>query len=346
MTRRLPNCLGVLLPIAASCLAISFLHGQNETETSFIVGDKIQSDRHLNVRTSPAGEKLGFQVDGRFGKIVDGPKLAAINSTTYTWWNVVWEIGVDGWCATIGIEPVAIDLDHGNTQVAAMLRDRPEMASFVDGQGNRKAITKDDPIWKWVAQRFGTRVNNHKIYWDNSDVKKPDHYEADHTIPWKNQPAQIRLRSKIRKSANEQWENQSLGKMWSSVVFELMNVTNAGGFLRLWDQAKQGRLSRTDYVEGNQVLEYHACIALKDFYHSRFEPWAELSGYIPNDDSRGDGFYLWIPGSYEAWISSYTDGSYNYFYTYFDDTIVPYLKKKGRFDPERHSPAKPIQAGR
>ncbi len=310
-------------------------------ETTFTIGETIQSDRHLNIRSVPAGERLGVQVNGRFGQILEGPKRAAIENTTYTWWKVDWEIGVDGWCATIGIAPVEIDLKHGNAQVAAMLNDRPGMASFKDADGATRTITPDDPIWQWVAKRFGMLVNGHRIYWDKSDVRKPDHYEADHTIPWNNQAAQIRLRNKVRKAPGEPWQTQSLGKMWSSVIFELMNVTNAGGFLRLWDQAKQGKLARNDYVVGNQQLEYYACVALKNFYHSHFEPWAEANGYETDSESRGDGFYLWLPDSYEAWISSYSDGSYNYFYTYFDNTIVPYLKKKGRFDPLKHSPAKP-----
>ncbi|NNE92644.1 MAG: hypothetical protein HKN23_13440, partial [Verrucomicrobiales bacterium] len=132
-------------------------------------------------------------------------------------------------------------------------------------------------------------------------------------------------------------QNQTLGKMWSSAVYELMNLTNAGGFLRHCDDAKQGKLTRTEYAEGNQRLEYNACVALKNFYHSTFKPWAETNGYEPARGELGEGFYLWIPESYEAWIASYTDGSYDYFYDYFDKTIVPYLEKKGRYNPVKHA---------
>ncbi|NNE90802.1 MAG: hypothetical protein HKN23_04075, partial [Verrucomicrobiales bacterium] len=152
--------------VPAFLAIISWIGMGAPLRAQFQIGDTIQSDRHLNVRGNPAGEKLGLQVDGRLGEVIGGPKRAAIEGTTYTWWEVDWEIGVDGWCATVGLDQVSIDLDHGNAQVKAMLKDRPGMAKFVTSDGVTRHITGKDPIWQWVAKRYGMQVNGHKIFWD------------------------------------------------------------------------------------------------------------------------------------------------------------------------------------
>jgi hypothetical protein len=47
-----------------------------------------------------------------------------------------------------------------------------------------------------------------------------------------------------------------------------------------------------------------------------------------------------VPDTYEAWIKRYPGGGYDYFFNYFDESIAPYLKSIGRYEPAKHDPPK------
>jgi len=55
----------------------------------------------INVRATPGGALLGTQPVGALGRIVGGPRLAAISgsgsTTQYTYWQIDFDSGVDGW---------------------------------------------------------------------------------------------------------------------------------------------------------------------------------------------------------------------------------------------------------
>lgn len=71
------------------------------------ISDRVQADGTVNVRTSAAGAISGTQSGGRLGTITAGPVNATLNGTSYTWWSVNWDSGVDGWVADIGLIRVA-----------------------------------------------------------------------------------------------------------------------------------------------------------------------------------------------------------------------------------------------
>jgi hypothetical protein len=59
------------------------------------IGDRIQTLNATNVRASGSlsGTLLGTQATGALGTIISGPVLA----DGYTWWNIDYDSGVDGW---------------------------------------------------------------------------------------------------------------------------------------------------------------------------------------------------------------------------------------------------------
>jgi hypothetical protein len=61
----------------------------------------ITNTSSVNVRASAAGSILGQQPDGIIGTTIGGPVSAPLNGTSYTWFNVNFDSGVDGWAASI-----------------------------------------------------------------------------------------------------------------------------------------------------------------------------------------------------------------------------------------------------
>ena len=73
------------------------------------VNDRVQVvNGSSNVRSTAAGSVLGTQAAGSLGTVVTGPTVASLSGTSYTWWNVNFDSGVDGWVADIGLATVAL----------------------------------------------------------------------------------------------------------------------------------------------------------------------------------------------------------------------------------------------
>ena len=69
------------------------------TSTKFSINDRIQvftgDGSNLNVRQTANGTLLGQQPDGALGTVIGGPTSAG----SFTWWNINFDSGVDGWAA-------------------------------------------------------------------------------------------------------------------------------------------------------------------------------------------------------------------------------------------------------
>ena len=70
-------------------------------------GDRVEANGTVNVRQTPAGTLLGQQTSGSLGVVIGGPTLATLNGTQYTWWDINFDTGADGWVADIGLTAVA-----------------------------------------------------------------------------------------------------------------------------------------------------------------------------------------------------------------------------------------------
>ena len=70
---------------------------------AFVIGDRVQANGTVNVRQTPAGTILGTQNLGSQGSVGGGPTVASLNGTSYTWYSINFDAGVDGWVADIGL---------------------------------------------------------------------------------------------------------------------------------------------------------------------------------------------------------------------------------------------------
>ncbi len=63
--------------------------------SALVIGARVQITANLNVRSNASitASKLGFQATGALGTITGGP----ITANGYTWWNINYDTGVDGW---------------------------------------------------------------------------------------------------------------------------------------------------------------------------------------------------------------------------------------------------------
>lgn len=77
---------------------VAFFAVASIANAQFVVGDRVQATAHVNVRSTPGGVYLGSAMMGDYGTIVGGPVIAPVGtSSPFTWWNVNYDIGVDGW---------------------------------------------------------------------------------------------------------------------------------------------------------------------------------------------------------------------------------------------------------
>jgi len=82
--------------------------------TTFKIGDRVSVvNGPANIRATAGGALLGQQANGIVGTVVGGPIVAPIansaDTTIYSWWNVNFDSGIDGWIgeATLTLAPIS-----------------------------------------------------------------------------------------------------------------------------------------------------------------------------------------------------------------------------------------------
>lgn len=197
------------------------------------------------------------------------------------------------------------DLEYGRQQVRKMLRDRSEM---------KKYVAERDVIWKWVVRKFAGEDLSDTIDWNPEPPLY--HYEADHSKPTESRRGFICIRDHFEQS-------------WASVVYELYNIAHTIDSYKIHQNACVGHLSKEDYIKERTKLEYEAIKKTKKFYRIIWRPWAKKKG-VKTDPYY---WYIWTPNTYDKWIRGYRDKSgypWNYIGRYYDEVIVPYLRKVAR----------------
>lgn len=74
------------------------------------VGDRVETNATVNVRQTAAGTSLGTQSSGKLGTVIGGPTVASLSGTSYTWFNINFDTGIDGWVADIGLDLARCDI--------------------------------------------------------------------------------------------------------------------------------------------------------------------------------------------------------------------------------------------
>ncbi len=83
---------------------VILLCGNSVAAPPTAIGQRVVTNGTVNVRASAAGAVAGSQSGGKKGTTTGGPTTASLSGTSYTWWNVNFDSGTDGWVASIGID--------------------------------------------------------------------------------------------------------------------------------------------------------------------------------------------------------------------------------------------------
>jgi hypothetical protein len=239
-------------------------------------------------------------------------------------------------CQICGQTPVArtekkpkSDPQHGRKQVVRMLADRPAMAACIARDGKKRVLVPADAVWKWVANAYGTRVLGQVVKWESRDLDKLSHYLADHTIPTRNKPGLIRIRSRFSSRPGGKLRDAKFDELWAACVFELINIRNAEGFMKVYHEALAGKVSLDSWVRRNTKLEHGALIELKTFYFKTWKPWAVKNKLRISTAP----WRTMVPEDYDKWIARYErmkHNPYQYWQKYYKRHIVPYVKARKR----------------
>ncbi len=206
------------------------------------------------------------------------------------------------------------DLIFGMAQTDKMMADRKPMTFLVK---------KGDPIYNWVSRQFAGEACGERVSWNpEEDLGKPAIYKADHCYPSKEEKAYIRIRSS--NGSGNFYDEHSL---WESCIFELHNIRNFKSFDSVFHKACNGKISKEDWLRRNTEIEYKSNLMVKDFFYRYWVPYLN-SKCIDHKKHIWD--VDWTPQKYQDWMAAYEkDPSgypWDYWGTYFDSQIVPYLK--------------------
>ena len=212
-------------------------------------------------------------------------------------------------------------LKHGRRQVARMLHDRPAMAELE----KQSEFLRDLAARKFAGEDFGELID-----WDPSP---PLHSDAEHLAPGDGEHAAILVEENYTSGPKADMP-RSFEELWAGAVYELHNVASAREFVRLNDDAEQGKVSKEAFVAGILKYELLAAQRTRAFYLQVFLPWAEKQK-LPTDPS------LWFCDwwdSPETALASFTDKSAYPWRPYartHDWATVHLDWRRGQFDKAR-----------
>jgi tetratricopeptide (TPR) repeat protein len=210
------------------------------------------------------------------------------------------------------------NLEHGRRQVEKMLHDRPAMAQL----GEKAA-----PLCEWAARKFAGEDLHERVFWDPTEPRGPT--AAEHQTPLPGKPGRIRLRAKYVTGATA-GQPRSFEELWQNAVFELHNIAGAETFLRIWDDAIKGRLSRSEYVTKVIECESRAADSTRAFYIRVFLPLAR-QWRLPTHPTN---WYLTYSESGKVPILSLTSKTSDYWQHYekgYDRLALALLVEKGEW---------------
>jgi tetratricopeptide (TPR) repeat protein len=162
-------------------------------------------------------------------------------------------------------------LRHGQQQVAKMVGNRPAMSQF--GQ-------QSDFLRQWAARKFAGEDFGAPVDWDPAP---PLHSDAEHTAPADDENAAILVEG-IYTEGPRKGQPRSFEELWAGAVYELHNVVYCREYVRLNDEADQGKVSKEAFVGGILKYELRAAQQTRAFYLQVFLPWAEKT-QLPTDPS-------------------------------------------------------------
>lgn len=166
-------------------------------------------------------------------------------------------------------------LAHGREQFRRLSRDRPRLLEHSESAGFDRLVT-------WATRKFAGEGLGFTVDWNSAAPSDPQFgHVAEHTGPFYGSPAQIRI-SEVYPSGQQGGKQLSGEKLWSALVFELINLSNSRAMNRFDQQALAGNLSRTQYVSEIFRLEHRAVQLTQEFYLRHYLPWARAAS-VPTE---------------------------------------------------------------
>lgn len=152
-------------------------------------------------------------------------------------------------------------LQHGRQQVDAMLRDRPAMARYG---------ADADFLRQWAARRFAGASLGEPLDWES---EAPLYSDAEHLAPTTDEPGAI-LVVRYYTDGPHVGAERSFEELWAGAVYELHNIDFARNYVRLHEQAAQGKVSKRAFVADILRDELRAAQQTRAFYVQHYLPWA------------------------------------------------------------------------
>ena len=158
---------------------------------------------------------------------------------------------------------------RAKSKSSRMLHDRPAMAQF----GEEAEFLRG-----WAARKFAGEDFAEPIDWDPSP---PLHSDAEHLAPAGDAHAAILVEENYTEGPKA-GKPRPFEELWAGAVYELYNVTYSREFVRLNDEADEGKVSKEAFVGGILKYELLAAQRTRAFYVNVFLPWAEKKK-LPTD---------------------------------------------------------------
>ncbi len=203
----------------------------------------------------------------------------------------------------------------GELQVDAMLRDRPEMSTY---------ISRGDRLSDWTARQFAGKDFPVRIFWHNNLPRDMPSGPIAACQPLDARTAWIYVRS-----LDSQGKKIGGDELWSAVVFELYNARNSPLVVQLYKETERGKVSKAQYIERITRMEFEAIRATNEFYRTFWLPHV-LAKKLPTDpsiwhSSASDRYEDWIAGL-KLQQSGYPYDSYGADYS----KLLRQVQRKGR----------------
>ncbi len=205
----------------------------------------------------------------------------------------------------------AADLEYGEMQLRTMLKGRPKML---------ECVKPGDPVWNWTVRQFAGEGTGARISFD-SEIPELLGKSMPQT---KTQIGSISIQSHTKYGAPIDGE-----RLWSTAVFELLNVRNGDETLRLFKLVRLGKITRSQWIHDIAKFEYETGSEQMSFYRKVWVPNAFRNHCSANQCFWGDN------RKFDVWYKSMAGSNYIKAYEkYYDSYILPDIPKGSMADLE------------
>ena len=151
--------------------------------------------------------------------------------------------------------------EHGREQVRKMIADRPAMAEHAEDA---------EFLRIWAMRKFAGEDLGSLIDWD---PEPPTDSDAEHTAPDETDHGSIQVHPRYT-SGRRAGQPRGFEELWAGAIYELHNINNAKQFVKLHEEAGEGKLTKEQFVAGIVRHEVVAAQQTRAFYLTVYLPFA------------------------------------------------------------------------